>query len=532
MEASSCPICTETYSDTTRKAVTCAKCSKSACRVCVAHYITTSEEDACCMACKHPWPRQFLAGNMTKHFMSHDYRDIRERIILDRERSLLPTALPYIRAAQRIEEHKTELNILEIDLKAINVAIDANCRALNSAEREQKEVNTYLKRVNVKHRNEIKARNTKLRGAHYNRESNRQHYLRRIRHEKRFLNALHGADPGDNGDFGGTDSDTDPEVVTPKTASFVTRGHCPAPGCNSFIEENWSCVVCKTKVCPTCLEILPVEVPIVVPDTTDQMTHVCNKDVVASVHLIRKECKPCPSCRVRVFRVEGCAQMWCTSCNTAFSWSTGALLVDVQYFHNPHHAEWLASHPVTTTQPPQPACGTHVTTRLIYRVCCRMKESDFHHRSLGRILINANEILDQNNNRNYRYDEEKDMRAARIQFVSNEIDEELFKQTIQRIEKRYAKKAEVNNVYVMFATVCHETLTRFCRRKITANEAYQTIMEELRPFAKTSITEIVTWYGSKATTTLFAKLEPLERNQLYAWMTYVCDDPDWVDTGL
>jgi ferritin-like protein len=68
---------------------------------------------------------------------------------------------------------------------------------------------------------------------------------------------------------------------------------------------------------------------------------VCKKEDVDSVSLIRKETRPCPKCGIRISKIDGCDQMWCTAegCGTAFSWISNKIISGV--VHNPHYYEWL-----------------------------------------------------------------------------------------------------------------------------------------------------------------------------------------------
>jgi hypothetical protein len=51
--------------------------------------------------------------------------------------------------------------------------------------------------------------------------------------------------------------------------------------------------------------------------------------------VVMQETKPCPQCRVPIQKSEGCDQMWCTRCHTAFDWSSLRVLPSSQ-IHNPH----------------------------------------------------------------------------------------------------------------------------------------------------------------------------------------------------
>ena|GEM_PF-3486979 len=73
----------------------------------------------------------------------------------------------------------------------------------------------------------------------------------------------------------------------------------------------------------------------------------CKPDDVASYKMIVHQTKPCPNCGCRIQKTEGCDQMWCTSCNTAFNWST--LKIIQGRIHNPHYQEYLNKHQIVNT---------------------------------------------------------------------------------------------------------------------------------------------------------------------------------------
>ena len=103
------------------------------------------------------------------------------------------------------------------------------------------------------------------------------------------------------------------------------------PSCETgFLNTHWKCQSCEIKVCHKCNTILSEE-------------HECKQEDVESIKLIEKETKPCPHCGIRVHKIEGCNQMWCTACNNAFDWRTGQKVTG--QIHNPHFHEYQQRNP-------------------------------------------------------------------------------------------------------------------------------------------------------------------------------------------
>ena len=99
---------------------------------------------------------------------------------------------------------------------------------------------------------------------------------------------------------------------------------CIRENCKGVIYHNYCCDVCKIQICNDChLEM-----------TND---HVCNQELVETVKQIMNDSKPCPTCFARISKVDGCDQMFCIDCKTAFSWTSGK--VEQGPIHNPHYFE-------------------------------------------------------------------------------------------------------------------------------------------------------------------------------------------------
>lgn len=101
---------------------------------------------------------------------------------------------------------------------------------------------------------------------------------------------------------------------------------CPNNNCRGYLSRQYKCELCKLFTCHDCLEIIGY---------TKTDPHTCNPDSILSAETIRKETKPCPSCGIRIFKISGCSQMWCTECKVAFDYNTGK--IDSGTIHNPHY---------------------------------------------------------------------------------------------------------------------------------------------------------------------------------------------------
>jgi len=132
--------------------------------------------------------------------------------------------------------------------------------------------------------------------------------------------------------------------------NYVTK--CPANNCMGMLDDNMTCKLCHAVVCNKCMDIIGNE------GDEKLKEHVCDENTLASAKMIRKETKPCPKCSARIYKIEGCDQMWCTKCNIPFSWNTGTIIKG--RIHNPHYFEWLKQNNderATRRAPTEILCG-------------------------------------------------------------------------------------------------------------------------------------------------------------------------------
>jgi len=226
---------------------------------------------------------------------------------------------------------------------------------------------------------------------------------------------------------------------------------CPVDDCRGFLSSQWKCGTCQTYICNECL----------VPKGKERdAAHTCNEDTKATAALIRKETKPCPKCGMGICKVDGCDQMWCVSCQTPFSWTTGRLVFGV--VHNPHYYQWLREQ--NGGEAPRVAgdvpCGGLVNfytiergfTNKIYPIA-RKKEVEAIHR------LSA-ELLDQHLRQFARFDEVPDNGDLGIDYTLKLISEEEWKKKLWQRETKREKSLELRGPLDLLANVCSEVLRR------------------------------------------------------------------------
>jgi hypothetical protein len=115
--------------------------------------------------------------------------------------------------------------------------------------------------------------------------------------------------------------------TTTVARKFVMQ--CQTDGCRGMLSSQYKCDLCSKYTCPKCFLAIAGE----------KDDHVCKQEDMDTVEELRKNTRPCPGCGMRISKTDGCDQMWCTECKTAFSWSKGT--VERGVVHNPHYYQWM-----------------------------------------------------------------------------------------------------------------------------------------------------------------------------------------------
>ena len=222
---------------------------------------------------------------------------------------------------------------------------------------------------------------------------------------------------------------------------------CGVENCRGFLSEQWKCGICDTTTCNKCLELLNQE---------QDQEHICKEENIESAKLISKDSKPCPKCAALIFKIDGCNQMWCVVCHTAFSWATGQ--IETSRIHNPHYYEMLRNMSANGEIPREPEniCNddnTGMPDNHQIQILLQTKINDLEYNTFSKQILSITRqifhiLYDHPNTFQEKYDKSK--RELRIKYLMNNITEEEWKKELQRKEKKYEKTL---NTYQVIKTL-------------------------------------------------------------------------------
>jgi len=269
---------------------------------------------------------------------------------------------------------------------------------------------------------------------------------------------------------------------------FIQR--CPGEDCRGYLSTSYKCGTCAKYTCNECL---------VVKGESRDSPHTCDEDAKASASLIRRETKPCPKCGVRIYKIDGCDQMFCTqeTCHTAFSWNTGHVVTGI--IHNPHYYDWLRSQNggVVPREAGDIPCGGLPAYGMFFRVIHnsippihRPDQALIYeiHRCFSDIIhahlpdYPARRPANMNRDTNIRY-------------LMNQISVEVWQKSLEALETKFERKKEIGQILSTFAQVGSEYM-RSLENAGTANVAnlwFTTVkqqLEELRLYTNKSLVDL------------------------------------------
>jgi hypothetical protein len=499
-----CIICAENM--TTSKKVKCEYCDFVACKQCCRTYICDRVTPTCMSSdCKKKWTDEFMNTHLNKSFMSTTYKKVIENILYDQEKTLLPETQEALKKQKFIEESTSLSKTLELErdslkpklkeakqdskfaLKKLNSSLYSLHKKLDNIENHPKldEKTLQDKIIEKEQQIDIESRQIRCYAVQMEEISKKLDNLQRDR--IKYLNNNNGNDKKEK-------------------KQFIKR--CSKELCRGYLSTSYKCGICESWHCPSCHELKTQQ---------EDVHHVCNPETLATIEALKKETRNCPNiaCGHPIYKIDGCDQMWCTSCHTAFSWKTGEIETKI---HNPHYFQYMRE---TKQVIPRLGCidNPEINGDQI-AILMDMLDEFMINENTEIFMIGGNEVTsfilnlfrDITHIKEYtmpKYKEPDHWRKnfdIRCLYLNNEITEDRFKELIQRRHKKNNVKKEIFNILDMVYKTINDILLRFNndfyttyvqKNQVTVDFAIFNELGPLQVYANTCLKNISDIYSTK-----------------------------------
>lgn len=219
---------------------------------------------------------------------------------------------------------------------------------------------------------------------------------------------------------------------------------CPLPTCHGYT-KNGKCGLCDMIVCKNCNE-----------EEGNAETHVCSKEALETVAVIKATCKPCPWCSVPIHRIDGCYEMFCTNCNNAFDWGTGKKLAQPK--HNPHYFDFLRKNSITVHE----GCGAAAgLTGMLINSALRKREERAYLEHVLRKTIELEDVIDKRTNMG---EFARKTNLLRYRYMTNTIKKEEYEKQIVTINHKHMYNVEMRDLIKVTSTSIADILRQIINK--------------------------------------------------------------------
>jgi hypothetical protein len=253
---------------------------------------------------------------------------------------------------------------------------------------------------------------------------------------------------------------------------FIMR--CPAEDCRGFLSTAYKCGTCEAWACVECHVSMGKE---------KDAAHTCNPEMVLSAKAIKDETRPCPKCGTRIFKTDGCDQMWCImeGCGTAFSWTSGHIVTGV--IHNPHYYEWLRRKEggsIPREAGDIPCGGMPNTWQMVGAI--RPLEMD---KEVETILLESFRNLQELADIRLREFPSRLPQLANkeddVDYLLNAISEDVWQVRLERTETKFNRRKEIGQILQTLATAGADMMNRIYEM---ARQVDDTLQEQVEQFVE------------------------------------------------
>jgi hypothetical protein len=273
--------------------------------------------------------------------------------------------------------------------------------------------------------------------------------------------------------------------ISVEKKEFVMQ--CQVENCKGFLSTGYKCELCDAKTCPKCIEVIEDD-------------HECKPDSIASAEMIKKDTKPCPKCSIRVYKIDGCNQMWCVQCNTPWDWVSGKIVNGT--IHNPHYYQFLQKQNagVMPRNPGDVVCGGLPEIWAMNQLLHGLDQSflpivrfiQINVFAIHRIIVDVRfRIIDERAQNRF----EPQLTDSRIRYMLNRSSEEEFRQEIYNINTKRDKVMANIRLLELIETVgtdLYQTYIKIFDRPISKDELFQESCKLIEQFV-----ELIAYYESQ-----------------------------------
>ncbi len=268
-------------------------------------------------------------------------------------------------------------------------------------------------------------------------------------------------------DLEGTNTEgTNTEKTTKKEPVNQILCPCPAKDCRGFVFKNTSscCTVCKIEICTKCHLIVDQD-------------HKCNEEDVASVALIKKECKACPSCGVPSRKTEGCSQVWCLMCHKAWDWNT--CKIDNGYVHATDYYNYIRANGLEIPPRGINECRREDPSMVLTQIA--KKYRDLFTKEEENFLFRRWQISLEFNGFYHRPPTNISLIDLRIKYLNKEIDQIKWKRILHMRDKEFALTNELYALKQAYGRAMNDSIMNLCANK---NEPLSILQENVKVIHK------------------------------------------------
>jgi hypothetical protein len=392
-------------------------------------------------SCKKQWTLEFLSESFPMTFHGKEYLQRRASIIMEREKSLLPITqetkvLPTIR--------KREYDAARLNLRKSFLTVSSQLKTIfREIESCASVIKELLSKIKIKSTDPI-TKSDCFPLNEVDEKLNNIEKLKRVRQikniksvERKIVNE-HKASLGIAIDVLDIDYYSAEGVEKKKSRGVFTK-KCVIEDCRGYLSTSYKCGLCEVFVCPKC------HVP---KEKREDESHKCDPDLVETIKLLKNDTKDCPACSCPIFKTEGCDQMYCTQCHTAFSWRRGT--IETGRIHNPHFYEYQRAQNdgVAPRVPGDVPCGGLCNLDEVGRQC---RDFNIDIKSWGgfnahRLVGHINAVVIPN----LMTIPDDEFERLRIYYLLGDIDEKRWMASLKKLVKQSEKNKEIVMVLRMF----------------------------------------------------------------------------------